>query len=405
MENLNKILRKETLMKNKFGLKKLAPFGIGLLVLATFVGSISGSLAWWAYSTRVAVSYQGTSVSTSEQLQIGLKLDSAKFTDEEIEDLGLEEDVSLAGGGYRYVFSKAGGGLPANTISKYLEAEGVYATNELAPVTSGTYTSGTSGFGLKESLISGHQNNTTPALTSKYVHIPFVFRILKLNAVGESDKYAGERDIYLSKVVAEASSANASAKVQNALRMHINNGTVSEQFILNPGSEETDPSKMYTTVAGALDLNKDGYYDYDNSGEEIVYGYYSGTPTHLVADAPAPTVLSDINNVGASSEELADLSNFTTFLAAHGTGKTYYEDYDGLTLGTAQYKTMSQIKPDDTQPTLVGGLALCQTASSGNYLAELETTIWLEGWDHNVVDSEKSHQFNLGLQFIIDLVN
>ena len=66
-------------MKKKFGLKKMIPVGISLLTFATFVGSISGSLAWWAYSTRAAVSYQGTSVSTSEQLQIGLKLLKAKF--------------------------------------------------------------------------------------------------------------------------------------------------------------------------------------------------------------------------------------------------------------------------------------------------------------------------------------
>ena len=103
--------------------------------------------------------------------------------------------------------------------------------------------------------------------------------------------------------------------------------------------------------------------------------------------------------------KLAAALNFTTFLAAHGTGKTYYEDYDGITLGTAQYKSINQIKPDDSQAILSGGQVLCQTASSGNYLAELETTIWLEGWDHNVIDSEISHQFSLGLQFIIDLVN
>ena len=392
-------------MKNKFGLKKLVPFGIGLLVLATFVGSISGSLAWWAYSTRVSVSYQGTSVSTSEQLQIGLKLDASKFTDEEIEEIGLEEDTSLAAGGYRYVFSKAGGGLPAGTITKYLEAEGVYATNELSPVTSGTYATGSSGFGLKESLIAGHQNNTNSAALSKYVRIPFVFRIIKLNAISESDKYAGGREIFLSNVQAEASASNATAKVQNALRVYMNNGVAGEQFILNPSSVETEEEYMHTTVAGALDLNKDGYYDYDSSQTEIMYGYYSGTASHLIANAPTPTVLSDLNNVGASSEELADLSNFTTFLAAHGAGRTYYQDYDGLTLGTAQYKSLAQIKPDDTKPKLEGGTPLCVTASSGNYLAELETTIWLEGWDHNVIDSEKSHQFNLGLQFVIDLIN
>ena len=80
----------------KLKLKSFIPVGVGLLTFATLVGSISGSLAWWAYSTRVSVSYQGTSVNTSEQLQIGLKLDANVFGTDEIEDLGLKEDTSLA---------------------------------------------------------------------------------------------------------------------------------------------------------------------------------------------------------------------------------------------------------------------------------------------------------------------
>ena len=49
---------------------------------------------------------------------------------------------------------------------------------------------------------------------------------------------------------------------------------------------------------------------------------------------------------------------------------------------------------------------LCTTAdSAGKYLAELDTIIWLEGWDHVVIDKALSHKFNLGLQFQIDLVS
>ena len=68
----------------KFKLSKMVPVGLGLLTFAGIVGSISGSLAWWAYSTRVSASYQGTSVTTSEQLQIGLKL---LKTDPKVDDI------------------------------------------------------------------------------------------------------------------------------------------------------------------------------------------------------------------------------------------------------------------------------------------------------------------------------
>ena len=41
---------------------------IGLTI--SFTGVISGTTAWYAYATRASLSYGGTSVSNTEQLQI-----------------------------------------------------------------------------------------------------------------------------------------------------------------------------------------------------------------------------------------------------------------------------------------------------------------------------------------------
>ena len=391
----------------KIGLKAI-PVAIGLLTVATFAGSISGSLAWWAYSTRVTVSYQGTSVSTSEQLQIGIKLDATRFNDSKVEqltDLGLEEDDTLRTASYRYVFAKAGGGLPADTISTYLTAEGVYSHDELAPVTSRTYTTGDE-LTLYESLIAGHAKNTDVALTSKYVYVPFVFRILKLNAVSVEDKYADGRDIYLSKILAEAGSSNPDSDIADGIRVYFDNGTGSNRFILDVG-DKTENDTSSVDVCGFLDLSKSGQYDIDENKKEILYGDYTGTLTDSFVPEETATTLSNINNVDVEGLDLTDIvHNHTTFLSTHGKGNTCYNSYAGITKGKAQYKTMHSIKPDDTKAQLEGGLPLCTTASeSGNYLAELDTTIWLEGWDHAVVDSKISHKFNLGLQFQIDLVS
>ena len=54
---------------------KPAKLLLGVLGLATFaslVGTVSGTLAWYAYSTRATVSYSGTSVNNTVQLQIGI---------------------------------------------------------------------------------------------------------------------------------------------------------------------------------------------------------------------------------------------------------------------------------------------------------------------------------------------
>ena len=54
---------------------KSAKFLFGFLGIATFaslVGTVSGTLAWYSYSTRATLSYSGTSVSNTVQLQIGI---------------------------------------------------------------------------------------------------------------------------------------------------------------------------------------------------------------------------------------------------------------------------------------------------------------------------------------------
>ena len=45
---------------------------LGLATFASLVGTVSGTLAWYTYSTRATVSYSGTSVSNTVQLQIGI---------------------------------------------------------------------------------------------------------------------------------------------------------------------------------------------------------------------------------------------------------------------------------------------------------------------------------------------
>lgn len=395
-------------MKNKFGLKNLIPVGIGLLTFSAFVGSVSGSLAWWAYSTRTSVSYQGTSVSTSEQLQIGLKLLKDKFDVGEINELktlGLTEDTGLANETYRYFFAKAGGGMSSEIIKKYLEFEGTYAVDELQPVTSREYVEGQD-LTLYENVMTGVTVNTADALQLKYVYLPFTFRILKLNAGGTDDLYAEGRKIYLSKAVAETPTSGVS-DIQNALRVHFYNGTASEQFILNAGdTETTDASLMYTTVAGALDLDNDGVYD-AAAGKELVYGDYTGTATNTFTQEGEPTKLANINGIeGLSEADLSNLENSSTFLAMHGEGNTCFTDYSGLTFGKAYYKTLASIKPNDNHAVLTGGRVLATTAgTAGNFIAEIDATIWLEGWDHSLVDKAQSQKFNLGLQFQIDLVN
>ena len=56
----------------KFNPTKILFGFLGLATFASLVGSVSGSLAWYAYSARASMSYTGTSIERTSQLQVGV---------------------------------------------------------------------------------------------------------------------------------------------------------------------------------------------------------------------------------------------------------------------------------------------------------------------------------------------
>ena len=82
-------------------MKKISPLKtaitiLGLSTALSLVGSISGTIAWYAYTTRALVSYTGTSVQSTTQLQIGIKSDiPINFTTNAslIDDVTFSEDL------------------------------------------------------------------------------------------------------------------------------------------------------------------------------------------------------------------------------------------------------------------------------------------------------------------------
>ena len=56
---------------------------------------------------------------------------------------------------------------------------------------------------------------------------------------------------------------------------------------------------------------------------------------------------------------------------------------------------------DESKPTHV-----CVTGDAEHgHIGSVDLYLWLEGWDHEVVDRAVSHKFTLGLQFQIDLIS
>ena len=388
----------------------LLSIGFGALVFIGFAGTISSSLAWWAYSTRASIGYYGTSVASSEQLQVGIKtkIDLHAFGMSQVyvgeDDPETDEDERVS-----YYFCDAGTGLQADAIAYYLRAERKYAVDELMPVTSGSYGEGDT-LNLKSSLVSGVAFNNIAAEKEKYVFIPLAFRVMKYNYNGVLEPAKGE-NIWLSETVVEASTTY-DGSVYKAIRMYtegyqatkVNDVTtlVPVKRLINPSSTEEDMGE--TAVAGILDLSGSGYYDtYEKQGGEytLVYGETENDTqsTDNYIQELAETGLENFNGVQFITPQQANESS--TFYAKYSEGVWHPTNKEAIKAKVQEYDTLNTVKAEDSSSgVLSGGKPLCATDLTTG-VADLDLTVWLEGWDHNVIDKENRHSFNLGLQFMI----
>lgn len=412
-------------------MKKISPLKTAITVLGlstalSLVGSISGTIAWYAYSTRALVSYTGTSVQSTTQLQIGIKSDiPIDFTSSAtlIDDVTFEEDLYYdedndPGHAHKlyhnhYYFMKVGsGGMPAAIINDYLSAKG-YATNILEPLSSYGYNTGED-INLRNRPVTNKPNDeATPAEITKYVDIPFIFRVLSGKTTSLS--YVSNQDIFLSNATAIAApnleGSTAGNEIHNSIRLYIERSN-GDNYILNPSSTANGRDKC----AGVLNLtggsNGYGCYDYDNDPstptymQEYLYGDYEwkegkNWENSLSEPLDYDSDIIDINGTGNSTVE-------TTFSSRHRKGVKYFTDLDScITPHYANYLGTDTVfaKKNAETGELESNYAVCRTGSEAvHYIGAFNMKIYLEGWDFSVIDSQIQNKFYLGLQFEINAV-
>ena len=406
--------------KSKFA-KVLFGF-LGIATFASLVGTISGTLAWYAYNSRASLSYSGTSVSNTVALQIGIVSkdempstaqinQSSSWTQDEKKtlrsfwDVMHKESFDNDTENY-YYFAPAGKGLSSEVINAYLLYHG-YATNELTAITSGSYNRG-EGLTLMNGPKADHPAIDSEADPDTYAEIPFVFRVLDTNTTSPDVVYLANREVWLYGAKLE-STRNSVGELQKAIRVFVDREESADSnyddFILNPSATVTGK----TAVAGLLDLTHDAYYDYDfdpitQQYNEIIYGDYDRSGQSAIQPKYSGLdEIDDINQTGKTGDD------FDTFTAKHRRNVNYYssETGYGYDLRYAEYESITSIHPQEDPYT--GQLSnynndkptsVCKTADeNGNWLGKVTLTVYLEGWDHSLIDKELQHSFNMGLTF------
>ena len=365
--------------------------GMSLISGLAIFGSSAGTLAWYAFSARVYVSFTGTTVKKSVLLNIGIVDNPSEsyFSDEKIAELNLERGNASEEDGNNIVWAKSTSGMDSDVINEYLSHTS-FASTVLSPVTSKSRSiSETSDLTLYRSPDYGDEvDDQLVADEADYVKIPFAFKILDNDNTKLHDK-----EIWLTDTVVQCSGQH----IDEAVRVFVNNSQ--EKFLLNP-KIKTGTTTGATVVGGLLDLNEDKTYDFIRDGEkhEIIYGEYSGTPTYSTDPYGIPFDEAEYENINHTPYE-----EQSTFYAKHD---ALARTVSGVIFDkVAEYQTLATIKPgiNETTGVFEGGKPMAYTDSTDS-IGYVTLTIYIEGWDHSVVDKAANYSFNLGLKFEINRV-
>ena len=247
---------------------------ITIALAAALAGSISGTVAWYQYSTRANVAYLGTSGGTSGNLQMRIK--------------GTDKWITR---------------LTVSDIDTYLHNSG-FAT-KLMPITAGAVDKDgalPSDFYVNPVAGRGPYAKWLKASTTNYVQIPLELRYVERDGVytgvnGDGQKFDEQevaRDVYLSDLLIQEDRLNEEGKsdLSDAIRFHISSyqtevkiDSETSEMVLDDNNQPIYVAKAgssinrlisknggTTIVEGKLDLDGDGELDKGYVGGDDKYG-------------------------------------------------------------------------------------------------------------------------------------
>ena len=226
----------------------------GIVSLA-LLGSTAGSLAWYAYSRTVLMSYVGTTVASSALLNVGLIDNEGKFTSEKLDEFRLEREDDVTDGTETnsIVWCRSRSGFSLDAINFYLEEYG-YASTYLKPVTTGSREyDDSSDLTLYRAPEYSETDFQEEAPINHYVNLPFAFRV-----IDETNEYVAGKNIWLTEAVVEAE-----MDAESTVRVFVDGANT---FLMQPSDEENEIGE--TKVGGVLSLSPGDYYDYDSDMKE-----------------------------------------------------------------------------------------------------------------------------------------
>ena len=408
-------------MKTRF--TKIVVPTLAIAIGAAIVGSISGTVAWYQYSTRVSTAYLGTSAGTAGNLKLRIK-----GTDNWLNSLTKED------------------------IKAYLQVENI--GQNIVPITAGNMSAdaaiamydasanpGTTPAEMKprffKNPIRGYDERVDyssaawlKADSSMYVQIPLQVAFIEYDGVekGEEDKEYLEKDVYISDLLIQedyknnADPENLKKDLSSAIRVHVSSFRDDDESA-NHAESAFDRliSKDGGTILteGHLDLDGDDrddtYIDSNDRGAQ--YGF--GDSASIVANTKKVIYGEGVQVAYSAKDEVTNGS----YKALDAQEATAEKVYPAVVKSVGNSTVLDENDFEYTKESASGTTSKCIGRTIGydktkdnweqDYL-NITLTIWLEGWqtlsnptpaDANAVSSIWNaadyigSQFDVGIQF------
>lgn len=279
--------------------KKVIVSALSLAIGAGLAGSITGTAAWYQYSTKTQAALVGLAGGTKGNLQMRIRDDNQALDAGWTTRITKEDMATFLGA--KNIVPVTGGNLEKNdNIPQDFYCNPIYGYEA--------------------------QSSWKKAVAANYISIPLEFRYVETNDAGSSNL---AKDIYLSDLfVAQDASDTTHEDISSAIRFHVS--AYSQVEIASDPSAKTNRliSKNGGTIdtCGNLDLNGDGEDDrkYDNKSDK--YGFtngegelisYGGTNSKQVSysatvDSPGGSILPMIADIPAGKTDNKKLGSTLT---------------------------------------------------------------------------------------------
>ena len=371
----------------KKGLHRIVIPTLSICLGAAIVGSISGTVAWYQYSTRVSTAYLGTTAGTAGNLKLRIKGTDSWVNSLTKEDIAKYLDDNSLG---QNITPITASNLGADDAIKVYDAK-ANPTDEsiIKPL---FFKNPVRGF---EERVDYSSSSWLKADESMYVQIPLEVAFIEYDGIkkGEEDKEYLAKDVYISDLLIQEDwqntndSENLKKDLSSAIRVHVSSSYKED----NEGQLVNKSFNRLISKNGGSILTE-GYLDLDGDDRDDTYvdgdraAQYGFGDSSTIAANTKKVIYGEGLQVAYSAEKEIKNGSYRLLGAEQDTAEKVYpavvkSENNSMVLDENDFEYTKEGASEKTSKCIGKTIGYDKTSENWekDYL-NITLTIWLEGW-------------------------